>query len=29
MFSYYEPGTATVTPAFVDTEPMPFIRGLR
>ena len=29
MVSYYEPGTATVTPAFVDTEPMPFIRGLR
>ena len=27
MFSYYQPGTATVAPAFIDTRPMPFIRG--
>lgn len=29
MFSYYQPGTATAAAAFVDTRPMPFIRGLR
>lgn len=28
MYSYYQPGTATVTAAFVDSRPMPFIRGL-
>ncbi|MBW8806697.1 MAG: hypothetical protein JF587_23000 [Catenulisporales bacterium] len=27
MFSYYQPGTATVPPGFVDTRPLPFVRA--
>lgn len=29
MFSYFQPGTATVPPAFIDIRPLPFIRGMR
>ncbi|ACU70944.1 conserved hypothetical protein [Catenulispora acidiphila DSM 44928] len=29
MWSYFSPGPAAVAPAFVDTRPAPFVRGLR